>query len=101
MLIATHQAEQCLNELSTCASPWHDKVRFEIIKRHMEAFARQDARVAALEAELESEREANSILTGEVEALQLELEKLQRGEYICRKCGLRKDADSAPGAPEF
>lgn len=29
------------------------------------------------------------------------IEKLERGEYICKKCGVRKDADKPEGLPEF
>ena len=29
------------------------------------------------------------------------IEKLERGEYICKKCGFRKDADRTEGLPEF
>ena len=31
-----------------------------------------------------------------IDAQQAEIERLQRGEYICQKCGIRKDADSVP-----
>ena len=30
------------------------------------------------------------------ETLRSELERLKRGEFICRKCGLRKDGEHAP-----
>lgn len=36
--------------------------------------------------QLDSEREANQLLTNEIE-------KLKRGEFICKKCGLRKDSE--------
>jgi len=186
MIIATHQAEKCLNDLHRNSSPWFASERIEIIKRHMEAFAQRDQKVAALEAEIESERDANSVLTEEIEALQDEIdlkracikgmgeraetlhkdltftqewfatrferlkdlartlpepkqteffsilangkgdpteppsyalqmtllrhdldrlageiEKLHRGEFICRKCGLRKNADRSTSEPDF
>jgi hypothetical protein len=41
----------------------------------------------------------------ELEALCLgmavHIEKLERGEYICKKCGIRKDAEKPEGLPEF
>jgi len=29
------------------------------------------------------------------------IEKIERGEYICKKCGIRKDAEKPEGLPEF
>lgn len=29
------------------------------------------------------------------------IEKLERGEFICKKCGIRKDAEKPEGLPEF
>lgn len=29
------------------------------------------------------------------------IEKLEHGEFICKKCGIRKDADKLEGIPEF
>lgn len=75
--LPTHQAEQCLNELASCDKPWFAPERFEIIKRHMEAFAQRDQVIAAKNAELESERSANAILTEEVLAIEAELTKVQ------------------------
>ena len=41
----------------------------------------------------------------ELEALCLgmaaHIEKLERGEFICKKCWIRKDADKPEGLPEF
>jgi hypothetical protein len=41
----------------------------------------------------------------EIEALCLgmaaHIEKLERGEFICKKCGIRKDAVKTEGLPEF
>lgn len=41
----------------------------------------------------------------ELEALCLgmavHIEKLERGEFICKKCGIRKDAEKPEGLPEF
>lgn len=34
---------------------------------------------------------------GEIERLRAEVERLKRGEFICRKCGLRKNDDYPKG----
>lgn len=54
----------------------------------------------AASAMLQSERNANATLTQQVKSQQAEIERLQRGEYICKKCGIRKDADH-PAAHDF
>lgn len=77
MEINLHPAEQCLNELAYCDKPWFAPERFEIIKRHMEAFAQRDQKIAAFEASVESERAANAILTEENATLQKDLERLR------------------------
>jgi hypothetical protein len=42
-------------------------------------------------------RERLALLTKEVLRLVSELAKLQRGEFICKQCGLRKDAEFERG----
>jgi len=172
MIIATHQAEKCLNDLHRNSSPWFASERIEIIKRHMEAFAQRDQKVAALEAEIEALQDeidlkracikgmgeraetlhkdltftqewfatrferlkdlartlpepkqteffsilANgkgdpteppsyalqmTLLRHDLDRLAGEIEKLHRGEFICRKCGLRKNADRSTSEPDF
>lgn len=52
--------------------------------------------------QLAGSHEANQALADskKIGALADEIERLRRGEFICRKCGLRKDADH-DGPPDF
>lgn len=74
MEITTHQAELCMNELAKSAKPWFDVERFNIIKNHMESYSQK--KLAPLNAEIQSERQANSILTQENEKLEVEKQEL-------------------------
>lgn len=40
-------------------------------------------------------------LEAERDKLRAEVEALRRGEFICQKCGLRKDANGSGAAPDF
>lgn len=44
-------------------------------------------------ATLDSERAANALLTAQLAAAEARAERLLRGEFICQKCGLRKDSE--------
>ena len=67
-------------------------------ERHQERVARKEA-----QRQLYAERERLYKLVSDEQAkacrLRAEIEALRRGEFICSRCGLRKDADVDGAAP--
>lgn len=58
--------------------------------------SRAPAMLRELATELQNAHEAWEALSAHAEKLRAEVEALRRGEFICQKCGLRKDADAGP-----
>ena len=57
----------------------------------------QEQRIAKLEEGLAEGQEYEAILRNEIVRLDSELAELKRGEFICKKCGLRKDGEGEHG----
>ena len=68
-----------------------------IVRRHIaDAENTGGMRVGLPQARIDcSQLEALCRLAELADALHAELEQIKRGEFICRKCGLRKDAEHA------
>lgn len=62
-----------------------------------DALRRQWSDACNYEAALMEAMESHSSLERALAAAQAELSALKRGEFICRKCGLRKDGEHEPG----
>jgi len=59
-------------------------------------FRRAVRRIEFLETLCATEKLATDVLIERISTLEAELAELKRGEFICKKCGLRKDGESAP-----
>lgn len=64
-----------------------------------ETIKRLEAEVQMLKLEQVNSAEAWEALSDHAATLRAEVEALRRGEFICQRCGLRKDAEQSARAP--
>jgi cell division protein FtsB len=106
--VKDHEIAALVNELRDIAIEFHDQQQLReriagtvvpALKRlSTEAQAGRDALDIAWQHGHQAGRE-KSPTYAENQQLRDEIERLERGEYICKRCGLRKDSDS--GEAEF
>lgn len=72
---------------------------YEALLGELRRLAAVEAERDQLRAEAQNSHEAWVALSDHAEKQRAELEALRRGEFICGKCGLRKDADAAGPVP--
>jgi len=70
---------------------WRDGGLTEEILRKGDGYIKIDRGCLIICAQYFGEKDA------EIEALRAKVEELERGEYICKKCGLRKDGEGERG----
>ena len=67
------------------------------MKRLKDTVAELEAKLTKAEAQNDKLDGLNAALDLENKEQQAEIERLKRGEFICKKCGLRKNAEFEPG----
>jgi len=81
-------------EKPACIKAQRDEMRDALFDQHTVAALQQ--KLAASERECEKHKNAVAVYNQDCIAAEKKIAELERGEYICKKCSLRKDGETSP-----